>query len=60
MTDAERYANITSLLNTAGRMATQLAEPNPEVVEKIGDAAVIAFGALRTAAANEGRDIVAA
>jgi len=59
MTDAERYAKISSLIDTAGRMATELERPHPELVEKIGDAAVTVYGALLVAAANEGREIVA-
>ena len=56
MTEAERYVEITSLLNKAGT----LAEPTSELHRLIGDAVLIAYGAAVVAADKEGRKIVAA
>ena len=56
MTEAERYVEITSLLNKAGTLST----PTSELHRLIGDAVVIAFGAAQAAAHKEGREIVAA
>ena len=56
MTDAERYTEITSLLNKAGT----LARSNKALADLIGDAVVVAWGRALHEAKKEGREIVAA
>ena len=56
MTEAERYVEITSLLNRAGTLARN----EPDLTGPIGDAVKIAYFRALAAAEKEGREIVAA
>ena len=55
MTEAERYVEITSLLNKAGTLSA----PTSELHRLIGDAVLIAWARASAAAQKEGREIVA-
>ncbi len=53
MTEAERYVEITSLLNNAGTLAGE----DARLTDLIFDAAKFAFSRAQTAAQKEGREI---
>lgn len=52
---ADRAAKISSLLNTAGRLAER--QGDPELTRIIGDAALVAFDRVQRFAAVTGREI---
>ena len=61
MTEAERYAEITSLLNKAGTLAKGAADYTDDALpDAIGAVVLLAWNRTVTAAEKEGREIVAA
>ncbi len=53
MTDADRFVEITSLLNRAGR----LADDDTQLARLIGEAGLAALGRAHVAAEREGREV---